>query len=488
MVLAIVIGFGVIGSLAGPRWTPQPMESAIVPETPDVAIGSDAVTDPVGTYEVASETFDVELDGATVAATLTYPVDAPGERPGMLFMHGAGTASNDNFADQASALASAGVYVLVPAKRMDTYTTTSRSYPAMAEDYLVSWHVLRDWPGVDPTQVGIYGESEGAWIAPIAAVEEPGVAYLVLVSAPIVPPREQFAFATDSYLRNVGVPEALLRAIPRGLGADVPGGGFDYVDFDVTPWQRQLTQPVLMVYGTDDAAMPTIQGPLTLIDDIRHAGNQSYTVRYFADANHGIRVDGELADGFVDVLARWTQGLPATAMAEPRIAGAQPEQAFRAAPVDHPRWYANGDMLVFSLLGACALVLLGPAVWLGSRLLRRPTRALPPPLARFSAATAMSALAVLVVFAAYIAYVATLALNYRTDDLVVDGGWIVLHALGILAVAVAVRSVAAGWNAWRTLGRRAMSIGSAVIWGSAHLGAAALLLIAAYWGVFPTLF
>src|SRR5699024_7772246 len=65
-----------------------------------------------------------------------------------------------------------------------------------------------------PTQVGIYGESEGAWIAPIAAVAEPGVAYLVLVSAPIVPPREQFAFATDSYLRNVGVPEALLRAIP----------------------------------------------------------------------------------------------------------------------------------------------------------------------------------------------------------------------------------------------------------------------------------
>lgn len=488
MVLAIVIGFGVIGSLAGPRWTPQPMERAIVPQTSDVAIGSDAVTDPVGTYEVASETFDVQLDGATVAATLTYPVGAPGERPGMLFMHGAGTASNANFHDQAVALASAGVYALVPAKRMDTYTTSSRNYPAMAEDYLVSWHVLRDWPGVDPTQVGIYGESEGAWIAPIAAVKEPGVAFVILISAPIVPPREQAAFATDSYLRNVGVPDALLRAIPRGLGADVPGGGFDYVDFDPTPWQRQLTQPVLMVYGTDDASMPTIQGPLTLIDDIAHAGNESYTVRYFAGANHGIKVHGELAPGFTDVLARWTQGLPATAMAEPRIAGAQPEQAFRAAPVDHPRWYASGDMLVFTLLGSFVLVLLGPVLWLVSRLLRHPTRALPPPLARFGAATAMSAVAVLVVFAAYIAYVANLALNYRTDDLVVHGGWILLHALGILAVAVGVRSVAAGWNAWRTLRRRAVSVGSAVIWGSTHLGAAAMLLIAAYWGVFPTLF
>lgn len=488
MVLAIVIGFGVIGSLAGPRWTPQPLESTIVPETADVRIGSDAATDPVGRYAVEQETFDVELDGATVPATLTYPVDAPGERPAMVFLHGAGTAGNLNFADQAQALASAGVYVLVPAKRMDTYTATSRSYPAMAQDYLVSWRILRDWPGVDPNQVGLYGESEGAWIAPIAAVEEPGVAYLILVSAPVVPPREQFAFAADSYLRNVGVPEALLRAIPRGLGADMPGGGFDYADFDATPWQRQLRQPVLMVYGTNDTSMPTIQGPLTLIEDIAHAGNESYTVRYFADANHGIRIDEELAPGFVDVLARWTQGLPETAMASPRIAGDQPEQSFRAAPVDHPRWYASGDMLVYTLLAALSLLLVGPLVWAVSRLVRRPTRPMPPPLARFGAATAMSTVAVLVIFAAYIAYVATLALNYRTDDLVVHGGWLLLHALGILAVAVGVRSVAAAWNAWRTLGKRALSAGALVIWGSTHVGAAGVLLIAAYWGVFPTVF
>ena len=488
MVLAIVIGFGVIGSLAGPRWTPQPLESTIVPETQDVAIGSEAVTDAVGTYEVEQETFDVQLDGATVAATLTAPVDAPGERPAMLFMHGAGTASNENFADQAMALASAGVYVLVPEKRMDTYTTTSRNYPAMAEDYLVSWRILRDLPGVDPTQVGIYGESEGAWIAPIAAVTEPGVAYLILVSAPVVPPREQFAFAADSYLRNVGVPDALLRAIPRGLGAEVPGGGFNYVDFDASPWQRQLTQPVLMVYGTNDTSMPTIQGPLTLIEDISHAGNEAYTVRYFAGANHGIRIDDELAPGFVDVLARWTQGLPETGIAPPRIAGDQPVQAFRAAPVDHPRWYASGDMLVYTLLGAFVLVLAGPLVWLGSRLARRPIRRMPPPLARYSAATALSTVAILVVFVAYVAYVANLALNYRTDDLVVHGGWLLLHALGILAVAVGVRSVASAWNAWRTLGRRALSAGALVVWTSVHLGSAALLLIAAYWGVFPTVF
>jgi len=487
VVLVIVIAFGIIGTLAGPRWTPQPLDRTIVPQTSDVAIGSDAVTDPVGTYEIDQKTFDVELDGTTIKATLTYPVDAPGERPGVLYMHGAGTGSNEDFHEEATALASSGVYVLVPAKRMDTYSTSSRNYPAMAEDYLVSWRILRDWSGVDPTQVGVYGESEGAWIAPIAAVKEPGVAFVILVSAPIVPPRQQVAFATNSYLHNVGVPQALLRAIPRGLGADVPGGGFEYVDFDPTPWQRQLTQPVLMIYGTDDEAMPTIQGPLTLMDDMAHAGNEQYTVRYFKGANHGIRVDGHLADHLVDVLARWTQGLPKTAFAQPRIAGDQPEQTYRAAPVDHPRWFANGDMLVITLLASLALVLLGPAVWAVSRLVRRPTRALPPPLARMSAALALSTVAILVIFGAYVGYVAELAFNYRTDVLVVNGGWILLHALGIFSVAIGVRSVAALWNAWRTIGRGMLSAGGATIWWASHIGSAALLLIAAYWGVFPAI-
>ncbi|UFU04932.1 alpha/beta hydrolase family protein [Ruania halotolerans] len=490
--LVIVIAFGMIGSLSGPRWTPQPLEQTIVPATSDVAIGSEVMTDPVGTYEIEQDVFEIELGGAHVLATLTAPVGAPGERPGVLFMHGAGTGAHTNFADQAVALASAGVYVLVPEKRLDTYTTASRDYPAMAQDYLVSWAVLRDWPGVNPDMVGVYGESEGAWIAPIAAAEEPAVGFVILVSAPVVPPREQMAFAADSYLRNVGVPEALLRAIPRGVGAHPPGGGFEYADFDAGPWQRQLTQPVLMIYGTDDASMPIVQGPLAVIDDMAAAGNADYTVRYFEGANHGVRVNGELAEGFLDVLARWTLGLPVTADAEPRIAGDQPEQRFRAAPLDHPHWYADGDMLVWTLLGAFVLLLVAPAVWaVGrgvARLRGQRPHTFPPPLARFTAATMMSAVAIMVVFVAYVAYVASLALNYRTDDLVVHGGWVALHALGILAVAVGVRSVDAAANARRTLGRTAFSAGHAVIWWSAHLGATSLLVIAAYWGVFPTLF
>src|SRR5690606_23068551 len=256
-------------------------------------------------------------------------------------------------------------------------------------------------------------------VAPVAAAVNPDVAFVVLVSAPVVPAREQFALATDTYLRTLGAPEQLLRAVPRLLGSEIPGGGFVYADFDVSPYQQQMHQPVLMVYGTEDISMPVVQAPMTVIEDLAVVDNTGWTLRYFDGANHGIRIDGELAPGFPEAVARWTLGLPDTADAQPRIAGGQPEQRFRAEPLDSPRWYASGDMIVLTLVGGVALLFVGPALWLLTRLVRRPSEKLPSPLARASAALAMSVLAVWVLFVSYLLVVAGLALNYERSPLVV---------------------------------------------------------------------
>ena len=488
-VLGTILLLGLIGSVAGPRWDPEPLTDPLVVATSDVAITTPEPTTPVGTYETTVTDMEIELDGAVVTARLTAPVGAPPGQPGMLFMHGAGTAGHTNFTDQAQALASAGVYVLVPAKRMDTYTTSSRDYEAMARDYLVSWQVLASTLGVDPERVGIYGESEGAWISPVAAVLEPQVAFLVLVSAPVVPPREQGAFAMDSYLRNTHVPWPVFRAIPRATGANVPGGGFEYVDFDVSPWQRRLTQPVLMVYGTGDSSMPLVQGPQQVMADMAANGNDRLTLRYFAGANHGLRIDGELVPGFTEVLAAWTLGLPGSAAAAPQIAGDQPVQRYEAQPLPRPRWYADGDMLVWTIIASALLLIAGPLLWVLTALPRRRTgRRFPAPVARHTAATGLASVAVMVVFVAYCAQVADLALNYRTDDLLVLGGWVVVQAVGVLAAAVLVRSV---WVAkpfhperWSRGDERAGLAGKLLWWGT-HAGAVGLLLIAAYWGVYP---
>lgn len=485
--LVTVLSLGLLGSVAGPGWSPRTLESTVVTQTPDVSIGGDVATDPVGTYAVESELVEVRLDGATVVAEVSSPVLPPGAdpRPAVLIMHGAGTGRHTAFQQTARALASAGVVAMVPDKRLDTYSTRQRDYPAMARDYLESFEVLQEHPDVDPARVGVYGESEGCWIAPIAAATRDDVAFLIQVSAPVVSPRQQAAFATDAYLRNVGVPAALLRAIPRGIGSHVPGGGFEYADFDVRPYQREVTQPTLVVYGTADVSMPTIQGAETMIEDLREAGNTSYTVRYFAGANHGIRVDGEIVPEFLDVLARWIQGLPETADAEPRIAGAQPEQRFVADPVERPRWYADGDMLLAGLETAAGAVAIGPVLWVVARLLRRRPHRLPSPLARWMGALALATFLTLGFFGGYLYRVAQLALDYETDPLFVHGGWLAVQVLGMATAAIFVSSVAQVVRAFRA-GRLARTgwIGLLTIAG-VHVGCLVLLVVAAYWGVFP---
>ncbi|WP_341358136.1 prolyl oligopeptidase family serine peptidase [Georgenia sp. M64] len=482
--VVVVLVLGLVGAFAGPGWNPQPLGHTVVPETPDTTIGSDVLTPPVGTYEVASEVVEVRVDdGVTVQATIASPVGAPGLRPAVLFMHGAGTATHENFADTTTDLASAGVVTMVPDKRADTYTTRSRDYPGMAEDYLDSLAVLREHDGVDPARVGVYGESEGAIPAPIAAAGNDDVAFVVLVSAPVVPIREQGALAADSYLRDVGVPDQVLRAIPRLVGGTLPGGGFEYFDFDPSPYHQRLTQPVLVVYGTADASMPIVQGPEVLVRDLERAGNDLYTIRYYAGANHGIRIDGVLAPGFTEDLARWILGLPETADAQPRIAGDQPVQAYRAEPVDQPRWFATGDMMVASFLVGFGLLALGAVTAAAGqvpRLWGRRAGALPAPLGRHTAALSLATTATWVLFGSYLVGVADLALNYRTNPLLAQGGWLVAQLVGILAAALLVQVVETWWR------RGARGTGRAVV-VLTLLGALVLLVTAAYWGVYPAL-
>lgn len=488
---AIVVALlGVLGAVSGPGWDPVPMTDTIEVTSTDTAIGGvPAGADPVGTYEVVRSVVTVELAGASVEAQISEPVGAEGLRPGVVFVHGAGTGRFEQaFIAQADALASAGIVTMVPNKRLDTYSTRSRDYVAMANDYLRSVELLRGLPGVDPDRVGVYGESEGCWVVPVMAADNPAVAFTVLVAAPVVPPRQQAAFAVDSYLRATGVPVEILRAIPRFVGMEFPGGGFGYADFDVSAFQQRMRQPVLVVYGTGDAAMPTVQGALQVVDDVTTAGNGDWTVRYYEGADHGIRVDHQLVPAFARDLAAWVQGLPTTGDAAPRVAGAEPYQRFLAAPVDRPRWFAEGDILVALLVLAGVCVLTGPALW-GARRVRRHrepglAEGVVLPLTVMTGAAA----AALLGFVVYLLVVANLAQNYRTNALVVQGGWLGLRLLGVVSVVAGVVLAYRVLDGRRRSGRPATRSASGRWCLAANLlGSGVLLVLLAYWNVFPPL-
>ena len=489
-VLGVVL-LAVLGALMGPQWDPVPLADPLTVQTSSTAIG-DAGT--VGSYEVKTSVVTVQLDGATVEAQISEPIGLDSPKPGVVFVHGAGTGRYDTaFLAQAHALAASGIVAMVPNKRLDTYTTRHRDYVAMAADYDASVNLLQAYPGVDPDRVGLYAESEGGWIAPVIAAEHTDVAFVVLVSSPVVPPREQAAFAADSYLRNTGVPHGVFRAIPRAVGMSIPGGGFEYADFDVAPYQRQMHQPVLVVYGTGDASMPTIQGAQQIIDDTALAENGDVTVRYYAGANHGIRVDGEVDADFLRDLSGWVAGLPGTAASEPRIAGDQPVQTYLASPVPQPFW--NSDLVLVLVGIAAALIVLGPVavgvargVEVGvDRVTHRPTMSGP----RFAhgilprlVAVGVGSILTVVALLWYIVAIARLALNYERNALVVQGGWILVRLLGIAVVVAAVLLVRR-YRRVRAAGERPAPgvVRTVVLWGGV-LGSAILLVVLAYWGVY----
>ena len=272
-----------------------------------------------------------------------------------------------------------------------------------------------------------------------------------------------------------------------------PGGGFGYADFNVSPYQRRMRQPVLVVYGTGDAAMPTVQGALQIIDGPRVAGNPTWTVRYYRGANHGIRVDREVDAGFLRDLSAWMPGLPDTAASEPRIAGDQPVQTYLASPVPQPFW--NSDLVLVLVGLATALIVLGPlavgvarGVELGvDRATHRPAMSGP----RFAhgilprlVAVGLGSILTVVALLWYIVAIARLALNYERNALVVQGGWILVRLLGIAVVVAAVLLVRR-YRRVRAAGERPAPgvVRTVVLWGGV-LGSAILLVVLAYWGVY----
>lgn len=482
---AIVLA--VLGALMGPEWAPVPMSDVLTVQSSSTAITNAPAP---GRYDVRTSDIEVALEGTTVEAQLLMPIGVDRPVPGVVFVHGAGTGEFTNaFVEQAHSLAEAGVATLVPNKRLDTYTVRHRDYTAMARDYLRSFDVLRAQPGVDRDRVGVYAESEGAWIAPVMAVDQPDIAFVVLVSAPVVPARQQAAFAVDSYLRNTGVPQQVFRAIPRAVGMALPGGGFEYADFDVAPYQRKMTQPVLMAYGTADASMPLVQGAEQVIRDLAIAGNSAYTVRYYRGGDHGIRVDGEVAPAFLRDLTGWVLGLPDTGSAWPRIAGEQPQQQYWAGPVPQPRWLGDGDMVVALVLGAVGLLVALPLsrwVLVGVRRVRglAPDNSRDRRLSRRLALLSVATVGTVVALVWYLAAVARLALGYERNGWIVQGGWVGVRVLGLAAVLAAVL-VVERLRQLRNSGKPMAhgALGKIVLWGTCT-ACAALLVVLAYWGVF----
>ena len=247
-----------------------------------------------------SEDVTVETDGAVLAGRLTLPGTAA-PSPVLIGVHGAegGTREFHLFQHLERTLPAAGIATLVFDRRGEGKSSGdagSSTYEMLAADVRAWMTRVATDERIDPTRIGLWGISQGGWIAPLAAAGSPQPAVLVAVSAAGVTPGVQMAFATRALMREAGhgdeavdrmldvrramdelsagrmtVPDAqaLLDAVvaePWFQLAFVPtdaslidASWAEEMEFDIRPALRGLSLPVLLFFGEHDRWIPVAE-------------------------------------------------------------------------------------------------------------------------------------------------------------------------------------------------------------------------------------
>ncbi|MFD3746779.1 alpha/beta hydrolase family protein [Nocardia sp. NPDC058633] len=259
-------------------------------------------------------------DGTTTAATVHAPTGATG-RPGVVLVHGSGDGSGEHYDHVAEAFARAGIVALRYDKRTQGYTPAHRDYSLLADDALAGLTALRNRPEVDPARVGLWGLSEGGWVAPLAASRSAEAAFLITVAANSVAPAAQQAWANETRFGAAGVRGSMVDVLARnGIRQLVAADQFAQADYDPIPVLRRITQPVLAIWGDQDRLTP----PGDSLRDFRAAFDsvekKNYALRTLPNAQHAGQptTDGfdklpGLVPGYGELMGDWVNGLPASA-------------------------------------------------------------------------------------------------------------------------------------------------------------------------------
>ena len=154
--------------------------------------------------------------GAELAGELVTP-DGPGPHPAVILLHGAGWGLRSFYAAYVEAFVEAGIASFVFDRRGEGESGGSPEQDifAFADDAVAACEAVRGLPEVDPARVGLWGYSNGAWVAARAASRLPDCAFLVLTGAAGVSPAASEVFRRVEDLRSQGIDGPVLEAVRR---------------------------------------------------------------------------------------------------------------------------------------------------------------------------------------------------------------------------------------------------------------------------------
>lgn len=255
----------------------------------------------------------------------------PGPHPAIVGLHPADDASRDHylFRHLARVLPPRGIAVARFDRRgLDV------PFDDQIADTLDVLADLRRRPEIDPSRIGLWGFSQGAWIAPMVA-SRTDIAFLVLIASVGVTPSAQMLYGTAKHVRAAGFGDAAADRVTaarrivdehrRGRGSlaeaqraideisDEPFFGLAYLprhaselgpwpdmDFDPEPIFAQVRVPTLLFYGEDDEWQPIDESVAAWRRAATLAENDDVSVVRLPGTGHAPTRDGKKDETAVD--------------------------------------------------------------------------------------------------------------------------------------------------------------------------------------------
>ncbi len=294
----------------------------------------------------------------TLSGTLTLPLKK-GPHPAVVLLHGSGPEDRHFLGPWIDFFARRGLAVLSYDKRGTGTSGGDWKQSGIEElggDAEAAFRYLAGRVDVDRKRIGLFGISQGGWVAPFVAARHPAVAFIVLHAGASVPVVRQGELLLEHELRAYGLPEeeiAEALAYQRlddeftrsGEGweklqeayrkASAAGEPWLYaepqppdawfrtmyrkmMDFDPAPYWRQVKCPVLAFFGELDHNVPPRPNVEILKKLLASAGHVAHTIKVLPKANHlflqaetGMMTEyprlRAFVPGYFDGLAEWLE-------------------------------------------------------------------------------------------------------------------------------------------------------------------------------------
>jgi hypothetical protein len=332
--------------------------------------------------------------------------------------------------------------------------------------------------------VGVWGLSEGGWVAPLAASRSSKVTFVIVVGGNAMTPIQQQLWSETSSLRRVGVLGSLIDHGKRNftrLGADA--GLLAEAYFDAQDVLQRVRQPLLGVWGSRDLQTPPEDNPSLFAQALRRGGNTHYTFRFFAGAEHAAHVspDGgvtrgpELAPGYAELVGSWIRDVTSGRLPN-ADAPTPPKQDFPSTDAPPSARWESG----WIQLAAFVLLLVAFTAYPTVALVRRLRGRRVHPVSRSAPLLAGAGLAATIGLLGYLFYL--MAAGRSPDPGPILAGrplpWLALQGFAVAAVAAAIATAVA----WR---RAAANLppGEHVRLGLLLTAGTVFLPWALYWGL-----